>query len=245
MTASMEFEFEDPELIVASHLVRTTCRICGTAEALAVPEKAEVAGCAPCLAARVGAGGVYEGKPVPVVRFGTYGVELPPEVREAYPVPEAESRTPWPYGMEFPAPIDALALFACSAGWKVKVAYSRGRMPHGSTGRPGALKHLISLRFGGHPMTDRQAYAVYSKSVTGAGTWSWSSVWIWGPDLPPFGMCGQLDFRVYLKEIVILEKPYVATWVGGVRRRVTEAEVARKLKAKTTVKKTASKENAG
>src|SRR6187402_2473762 len=88
-------EFEEPELITASHLVRTVCRLqlcCEGAEALAIPEKVEVAGCGPCLAARAGAGGVYEGKPGPVVRFGTYGVELPAEVREAYPVPEYAGR---------------------------------------------------------------------------------------------------------------------------------------------------------
>ena len=245
MTAPMEFE--EPELITASHLVRTVCRLqvcCEGAEALAVPEKAEVAGCGPCLAARAGAGGVYEGKPGPVVRFGTYGVELPPEVREAYPVPELTSRQVVAR-VTWPAPVLALAEFAREASWEVRTAASRGCMPHGTTGRPGALKHLISLRFGGHPMTDRQAYAVYSKSVAGVGTWTWGSVWIWGPDLPPFGMCGQGELKEYLLRMAMQMPADVADWVDVIRDRVLAAEVARKEKAKTTVKKATSKRESG
>jgi hypothetical protein len=243
---TMPMEFEEPREVPWSRLVETKCRKCGEAPAFAIPEKAHIARCIEC--GREDAGidwpwftpvGVWH----PTVRFGTYAVTLPPEVREAYPAPEVTTRGGWPPDIAVPSPAALLAEHAREASWEVRLAYSRGCAPHGSTGRPLGLKHYISLRFGGHPMTDCQAYAVYSKSVTG-GTWSWEDICIWGPDLRPFGMCSLAELKDWLTERDIPIMPMLA-WVDMIRTDREKAEAARKLKAATTVKKLTSKRESG
>ena len=98
--------------------------------------------------------------------------------REDYPAPEVRSDDPWPHGVALPGPVETLKRDALGWGWRVVAQYSRGRMPHATHGRPGAVKDAFGLRFGGHPRVDLRACAVYR-----GGTWE--SVWVWGPGVVP------------------------------------------------------------
>ncbi len=150
--------------------------------------------------------------------------------REPFPVPLLSSRDECPDPAErlAPLPVLKLAEFAREYSWEVRTQYSQGNMPHAVTGRPGILKDLIALRFGAHPMTDRQAYAVYARQAwPPVGKWSWSSVMIWGPDLPPFGGCGITELKNYLSEPDTPTLPMLA-WVDLIKR---DAENAAKLRA--------------
>jgi hypothetical protein len=116
--------------------------------------------------------------------------------REPFPLPVTTSRQ-IVARVTWPAPVLKLAEFAREHSWEVRTQCSQGHMPHAITGRPGALKDLIALRFGAHPMTDRQAYAVYSRNASG-GTWAWSSFMVWGPDLMPSKIFDLAALKAYL-----------------------------------------------
>lgn len=236
------FEFEEPELVEASHLMRTHCHKCG-AGALAVPEMARRARCGGCLLADSGAG-CGETVPVtPVVRQGvqpyTYnlGTPLPGEVlHAAYPAPTYVGPAVQIIGDEpefdgvVPAPVMTLAEYAREASWEVWLQYSRGRFPHGTTGRPGAEKHVIGMRFGAHPMTGRQAYAVYSCAVSG-GAWTWGSIAVWGPDLPPYLGCGVTELRAYLGEYAAgVDTEVIKLWIDDLRSIAENGVAQRKAR---------------
>lgn len=123
----------------------------------------------------------------------------PPAAADPYPAPIHTSHEGW----EIPIPVGAqrLAQFAREASWEVITQCAQGAMPHATTGRPGGLCTTVGLRFGRHPMTDRQAYAVSRRS--GTGSWAWDSLMIWGPDLPP----KKLSTLAELKAFLLLEKP--------------------------------------
>lgn len=130
-----------------------------------------------------------------------------------------------------PAPVSSLAEYAFEHGWKVHLQYSRGCFPHGTTGKPTAVRHVIGLRFGDHPDTSRQAYAVYSAPVS-SGAWSWSSVQIWGPDLPPYGGCGVTELKAYLHEVGIRSSSEaMLSWVDDLRTIAANREALRKYLA--------------
>lgn len=154
--------------------------------------------------------------------------------REPFPPPNIISRIEDSWPLIAPRPVMTLAEFAREHSWEVRMQYSQGNMPHATTGRPGALKDLIALRFGAHPMTDRQAYAVYSRSVP-SGTWTWSSVMIWGPDLPPYGGCGITELRWYLDHADLGEW-FLRKWVGAVRAERAQQKAAVKARPKTPAK---------
>lgn len=154
--------------------------------------------------------------------------------REPFPAPQRTSRELPGFGTVIPAPVLKLAEFAREHSWEVRTQYSQGHMPHATTGRPGALKDLIALRFGAHPMTDRQAYAVYSKPYA-HGTWTWGSVMIWGPDLPPYGGCGIADLRQYLSR-PDWASAFLLGWVAAIKREHAEREAAKKAKPKPASK---------
>lgn len=113
-----------------------------------------------------------------------------------HPAPERTSRQRWPDDFPAPGPVLKLAEQARGWGWKVIMTYSRGHGQHGTTGKPTALVHLIALKFGLHPRTDDQAYAIYRKPVKG-GSWGWSSVYASGPKLPPVAL-SFTDLREWL-----------------------------------------------
>lgn len=129
-----------------------------------------------------------------------------------------------------PAPVLSLAEFAWEHSWEVRTQYSRGRMPHGTTGRPGLLKDFVALRFGGHPVTERRAYAVYSRGVLG-GTWSWTSVAVWGPDLTPYLGCGVTELKAYLMKAPDSSAEGLAEWVWGLKEIAKNGALLAKRRA--------------
>lgn len=159
-----------------------------------------------------------------------------PAKREEYPAPLVTSKEPFPGLPSWPTAALKLAESAREASWKVIRGYSRGCFPHARTGHPGGLKEVVSLRFGRHPMTDRQAYAVYSRGMTPAGraqgAWTWSSIMIWGPDLPPYAGCGITELKQYLSA-VDQSAAVLAFWVRGLKDAAAVTEAARKRRAST------------
>lgn len=151
----------------------------------------------------------------------------PADTHEPFPAPRRTSRADPPKGYAIPRSAMQLAEFAREASWEVRVQVSEGRFPHGSTGRPGALKEVIALRFGEHPMTDRRAYAVYSRMASG-GTWGWSSFMIWGPDLAPFAGCFLADLKAYLGMAPEMPTNDLVGWVAGLKGAIYLSEEARK-----------------
>ena len=232
---SEPFEFEetdDARPIENSHLIETRCHECG-AKALAVPAHVRTARCGACALSKAGADGARHGVPEPVVRFGTFALAPPAEVVADFPKPTYIGPVGWSEALEqvqVPQPVLSLAEYARENSWEVRAQYTRGRFPHGSTGRPGAEKHVISLRFGGHPMTDRQAYAIYSSSVAGTLAWTWGSIAIWGPDLPPFLGCDVTALKTYLGEMCTADTTEINVWVSGMRVIKANAEWARKAR---------------
>lgn len=137
--------------------------------------------------------------------------------RKLFPAPEVTSHDL----SDFVIPRAALSLaeFGREQSWEVKVQYSRGNAPHAKTGQPGALRDFVAVRFRGHPMTDRQAYAVYSRPAgPHAGTWTWSSVMIWGPDLPPYAGCGITELKAYLMMCADSSAEGLASWIETLKQ---------------------------
>lgn len=157
---------------------------------------------------------------------------LPILAAEPFPAPVRTSREL--DNAPRPAPVMKLAEFAREHSWEVWTQYSQGYVPHAITGRPGALKALIGLRFGAHPMTDRQAYAVYSRNAS-SGTWTWTSVAIWGPDLSPYLGCGITELKEYLREPDIPVVPLLA-WVAMIEKGRAEHAALVKARPKTPPK---------
>lgn len=116
-----------------------------------------------------------------------------------------------------PKPCVDLENFARGHGWDVRMQYAQGNYPHAITGRPGALKDSIALRFGAHPLTDRQAYAVYVRNAKPAGTWAWEFTSIWGPDLPPYTGCGITEIKAFLTMSPVTSGEVMKLWVEELR----------------------------
>jgi hypothetical protein len=158
---------------------------------------------------------------------------LPFLIAEPFPAPLIESRSSSSRTMTnlCPSSVMKLAEFAREYSWEVRTQFSQGCIPHATTGRPSALKDLIGLRFGAHPMTQRQAYAVYSRNASG-GAWTWSSIMIWGPDLPPFAGCGITELKEFLR-VPDRPTPNMLAWVNVIkhRREQQAAEVKARPKA--------------
>lgn len=142
---------------------------------------------------------------------------------EDYPAPEWSSRDPWPDGVAEPSAVAKLRADGSGWGWTVRTQYSRGRVPHATTGRAGVVRDAFALRFGCHALAaGRAAYAVHRGGV-------WDGVWVWGPDLPPFGMCGVTELREYLEHAGRMD----AAWLKTIRDRRAEQAGAAKARAKT------------
>lgn len=156
----------------------------------------------------------------------------PAQDQAAYPAPERTSRDSEVADM--PSAVAKLAQFAREASWEVRVQASMGNVPHGSTGRPTALKQLIGLRFGAHPMTERRAYVVY-ESPASRSAWKPRSIMIWGPDLTPYAHCGMTELRAYLAEKCLSEASELRTWVRGLERERRAAEAFQKRRATVRV----------
>jgi hypothetical protein len=131
-----------------------------------------------------------------------------------------------------PAAAVKLAGEAEEWGWRSLVQYARGCMPHATTGRPGAPAHTVAVRLGGHARTDRQAYAIYRSPVSRLA-WTWSSVQIWGPDLPPFRWSGVTELREWLS----LAGAVPPLWFFNIALRREEQAARAKESAATRPKK--------
>ncbi len=124
--------------------------------------------------------------------------------------------------MSRPRPVHDLERFAQVAGWRTRVVWSRGWEPAGSH------VDLMSVRFS-WPNTGRGAFAVYRSLVRDEGvkqTWAWSSVYVWGPDLAPFGGCGVTELKHYLKHQASWDAMELEEWVTGIRGGRGEAKAA-------------------
>lgn len=155
---------------------------------------------------------------------------------EAYD-PFAVTRTPFPEpavssrdgvtAYTAPGPVTVLAALAKQHGWQVITQYATGYMPHGTTGKPGhELRESIAVRFGGHPDTERQAYAVYAHPIR-SKQWQWQHVMIWGPDLPPFAGCGLAELKTFLA-LPQLSTGSLLEWVRHLRNDAKEVELLQK-----------------
>jgi hypothetical protein len=129
----------------------------------------------------------------------------------------------------YPAPVLKLAEHARETSWEVRMRYTRGHGMHATQGKPIALRHMIALAFGRHPMTDRQAVAVYEKPVSG-GTWSWST-WVMGPDLPACGALLLAELEEFLAEPQ-LPVEWFAEKRRGAERKAREAKERAKARPK-------------
>lgn len=138
--------------------------------------------------------------------------------REPYPAPLINSRGPMALTFPLPAPVLKLAEFAREAGWDVRMQYAQGYPPHGSTGRPGALKDSIAVIFGGHPLQPfRAGYACYEKTASGSD-WAWDGIVIQGADLPSFSGCGVTELKEFLAN-PLLKTDNLLAWVRVIRER--------------------------
>lgn len=132
-----------------------------------------------------------------------------------YPAPVVSSRD----GVEpatWPAPVLTLVRDAQRLGWSVVKAYARGRMPHGTTGKPLAERDSFSVRFARGTW---QGYAVYAASA-------WKSIMITGAALPPFGKCGRTDLGTWLAGPEALGPD----WYDAIRARLAQQEADRKAR---------------
>jgi hypothetical protein len=229
----MPLEFEEaPEVDAGERLVTVPCSVCG-AGCLAAPSFQGRPLCGEC-------------RPAPVVvRTEHYhpggwwscgpASELPDE-RSPAPIVSAREVT------DMPGAVLSLADAARGWGWSVKIMYSRGYGPKRYRGR-WQEEELYAVRFGGHRSTARQAYAVY-RTIAGRGDWIWRSVWVWGPDLPPFGMFGVTELREYLREESRGTTDEVLALCARVRVRKLEAVREAKVRASARPKVSKAKEGA-
>lgn len=151
---------------------------------------------------------------------------------EPYPKPVVTSRQESAFLA--PRPVLHLAEFALELGWDVRKQYAQGYPPHGSTGRPGALKDSIAVIFGNHPLTDRQAYACYEKTASGSA-WSWNGIMIRGSDVTPYAGCG-VEHLKYFLSTPDMPAHLVAEWVSGIKRLRAEQAAAVKARPKAAPK---------
>ncbi len=195
------FEFEEPQPVSASHLLRTACVGCGV-ETLAVPEHVLDALCGPCRGGSVV--GYAGGYTVPV------GYPMGPRPAEVartivHPAPEISGYL----ADHAPDPVMALVKFAGSEGWRTYVVHARGNGVHGGTGRPTAVRDSYAVHM---EWPGRKAVAVYS-----GGTWG--SMWLL-PDL--FGCPTLADLKGWLAERGEVSE----RWYAAIRTRVGEAVAA-------------------
>lgn len=149
--------------------------------------------------------------------------------REPFPAPRRTSRDdPATRHLTMPGPCLSLAEFARELGWEVRTQFAQGHYPHATTGRPGALKDSIALRFGGHALTDRQAFAVYVRNAKPAGTWSWEYVMAWGPDLPAYARCGITELKAFLTMSAVTSGEVMRLWVEELQMIKENGEALRK-----------------
>lgn len=153
-----------------------------------------------------------------------------------WPAPEVSSGDPWPEGVPAPGPVLKLAEEAREAGWEVATRYSCGFGAY----RAGnwQREEMISVRMQGHPLSGRCAFAIYRRTAgVKPGAWAWSQVYLWGPDLPPFGLCNVTELRQYLQCGGQVDD----LWLRRARKRVRDAEAQAKIRAAERPKKASAR----
>lgn len=108
----------------------------------------------------------------------------------------------------------SLAVDGISAGWQVRMRYGRG-----------AGKHSIALAFFGHERGPNEARAVYTRSVRDGASWVCGTVWMFGPELAPFGLAVVSEFREWLEAGGMVD----VGWYAGVRARSAERALDAKV----------------
>lgn len=139
----------------------------------------------------------------------------------AYPEPSVTSSA----GREpsaWPAPVTVLALECGELGWSVVTAYAKGCFPHGTTGKPLAVKESYSVRFSRRAW---QGYAVYAGGA-------WKSIMVTGATLPPFGQMGRTELSVWLAQ-----PDQAPAWYDEIRARRATQKAAQREAAKARPKK--------
>jgi hypothetical protein len=142
---------------------------------------------------------------------------------EAYPAPSVTSRDavlqdapPWP------DPVRKLANESDRVGWRWKVAYAKGRMPHATTGRPGVERESWSVRFA---RGEWQGYAIYANKA-------WQSIMVTGRRLPPFGKLGRTELTTWL-----INPDQPASWYDEIRSKREQQAATAKERAASRPKK--------
>lgn len=204
--------------IANSHLFRGRCA-CG---AVALHAAGQRARCGGCRRQDAGAVNVTGGRLWPVVSFvPAQTVPKALDVRDPYPAPEWTSRDAQGHAEAAGAPAVVLSLAgrARGAGWEARVQCSRGRRPHGSTGRPLAVKTLYAVVMA-HAEMGANAYAVHDGGA-------WSSVMVWGRSFPFFPLASVTDLHGFIDA----RGEVGADWFDAIRQRVGESEARTKARA--------------
>jgi hypothetical protein len=188
------------EIVAGSFLVKAKCVGCKGADCFVIPEKVDVARCIEC--GRVNQDIQHAWfEPVgmwhPTVGYPRANVTLAEPERPAHPDPIVTSRMYIPVAVEIPGPVIELRQHAAMHDWRIRTQYAKGRRLHSSTGLPTALVHSWAVRIGDHPDTSARAVAVYVSDAHGKN-WTWKSVWMFGPELKPFGQGGITDLKDWL-----------------------------------------------
>lgn len=212
-------EVAERETIERSHLVRARCA-CG-AVALVADGYAGRVLCSACRQRETGAGQGWEqfrGRFTPVIGYAVGEGRAPEVVRDVFPAPEWTTRDAGAPGVPPAGSVDVLAARARSAGWGVRVQCSRGRRPHGSTGKPLAVKTLrgVILRHAG----GAAAYAIHDGAA-------WASVMLWGTRLPWFPHASVTD----LAEFIDARGEMPDDWFDAIRARVEGSAERTKARA--------------
>ncbi len=221
----VSWEFEEPEPIPASHLLRVRCAHCGrSAAALAAPGQERAARCTNCIGSGVTApelAGAYTpgrfiARPVPAEPLAGL---------DPHPAPEVSSRDEEPGGALYPSAVLKMAQRAREAGWDVVQQYARGAFPHATTGRPTAVRDSYALRMR-HLSTGALAVMVYRDK-------GWSSVWLRSRHHATwFGLAGATDASAWLLAGGEVEE----RWYVEIRARVEAYAIAKNLKAKASAR---------
>lgn len=152
-----------------------------------------------------------------------------------YPAPEHTSRDPWPAGLVAPKAVTDLAKLGTTNGWATTTTYSRGCLPHATTGAPGPVADWFAVRML-HPETRARFVAIYSVRGTAK---AWDSTLILSPSIPPYTGCNITE----AKKLITVSGLVPPSFLDEVRARLAGA----KAKAKAAPKKTTGKrtENGG
>lgn len=157
---------------------------------------------------------------------------------DPYPAPVLTSRDR--RTVILPSALEKLAEFAAGAGWGVIPQASMGRAPHGSTGRPTALKRFIALRFGGHLLTAAGAYVVY-ETLVGREAWKINSCMVWVPGVSPYPHLSAVQFRAFLAEVALMPGSWISNWITEIEkaRQESAALVKRRATVRAQIRKVA------